>query len=194
MHVRASREADAVVKAVNPGDARRLIDVGGGPGTYAVAFLKACAGLQAVIVDLPEVIPLARRYVAGSGVEDRVRFVAADFKSDQLPRGFDLAFVSAIIHMHGPDENLALFRAVYDALVPGGRIVIRDHVMDPDRTRPRSGALFAVNMLVSTAAGTTYTYEEIRSALEEAGFVRVRLIRRAEMSSLVEAFRPEAGP
>lgn len=92
--------------------------------------------------------------------------------------------------MLGPVENVALFRKVHDALVPGGRIVIRDHVMSPDRTVPRSGALFAVNMLVGTEAGGTFTFEEIASWLVEAGFERPRLTRDGErMDALVEAFR-----
>ena len=93
--------------------------------------------------------------------------------------------------MLGPAGNVALFRNVHDALVPGGRIVIRDHVMSPDRTAPRAGALFAVNMLVGTEEGGTFTFEEIASWLAEAGFVRPRLVRAGErMDGLVEAFRP----
>ena len=93
--------------------------------------------------------------------------------------------------MLGPDGNIALFRKVHDALVPGGRIVIRDHVMSPDRTAPRAGALFAVNMLVGTEEGGTFTLDEIASWLVEAGFERVRLMRSGErMDALVEAFRP----
>lgn len=81
-------------------------------------------------------------------------------------------------------------RRSHDALVPGGRLVIRDHVMSPDRTTPRSGALFAINMLVGTDAGGTFTFDEISSWLLEAGFERPRLLRDGErMDALVEAFR-----
>jgi SAM-dependent methyltransferase len=193
MQVRARRDAADVVTAVDPGAARRMIDVGGGPGTYALAFLRASDRLQATIVDLPEVIEIARRNVEASGLKERVRLVPVDIARDPLPSGFDLAFVSAIIHMNGPEENALLYRKVYDSLVPGGRIVLRDHVMDPDRAGPLSGTMFAVNMLVSTPRGTTYTLDEISAGLRHAGFDRVRLIRRREMSSLVEAWRPEGG-
>ena len=194
MHLRALRDADEVVAAVHPGTARRMIDVGGGPGTYTLAFLRMSPCMRATIVDLPSVIKIARRHAEASGLQHRVQLVAADIANDPLPSGFDLAFVSAIIHMNGPDENERLYRKVYDALVPGGRIVIRDHVMTPDHTHPLSGALFAVNMLVSTSFGTTYTLDEIAYGLHQAGFIRVNLIRRLEMSSLVEAWRPGDGP
>jgi len=84
-----------------------------------------------------------------------------------------------------------LFQKVFRALIPGGRIVIRDHVMEPDRTEPKDGAIFAVNMLVNTEGGSTYTYDEIRSWLEEAGFANVRFLKAGEhMDGLVEAFKP----
>lgn len=80
---------------------------------------------------------------------------------------------------------------MFRALVPGGRIVIRDHVMASDRTRPKDGAIFAVNMLVGTSGGNTYTYDEIEDGLTHAGFIRVRLLQSGEhMDGLVEGFKP----
>jgi SAM-dependent methyltransferase len=191
MHAIASPQADGLVAAVEPGSARRLLDVGGGPATYTLAFVKAVPGLRATLFDLPAVVELARENVVAAGLLDRVDLVAGDLRSDDLPGGHDLAFVSAIIHMLGPSGNVALFRKVHDALVPGGRIVIRDHVMSPDRTAPRAGALFAVNMLVGTEAGGTFTFDEIAAWLVEAGFEKPRLMRTGErMDGLVEAFRP----
>jgi hypothetical protein len=82
-------------------------------------------------------------------------------------------------------------KTVWRALVPGGRIVIRDHVMSPDRLDPRDGALFAVNMLAGTQGGNTYTFDEIRDGLTAAGFAGVRLLHRgAHMVGLVEALKP----
>jgi len=190
MHAIAAPQADALVAAVGPGGARRLLDVGGGPGTYTLAFLRAVPELRATLFDLPDVVEIARENAARAGLLDRVGLVAGDLRTDALPGGHDLAFVSAIVHMLGADGNVALFRKVLDALVPGGRIVVRDHVMSPDRTAPRAGALFAVNMLVGTESGGTYTFEELSAWLAEAGFVRPRLLRDGErMDALVEAFR-----
>jgi hypothetical protein len=84
-----------------------------------------------------------------------------------------------------------LYRKVLRALVPGGRIIIRDHVLESDRTRPRSGAVFAINMLVSTSGGNSHTFDEIRDGLTQAGFERVRLlVEDKHMNGLVEALRP----
>ncbi len=191
MHAIAAPQADEIVAAVGPGSARRLLDVGGGPATYTLAFLRAAPGLHATLFDLPEVVEIARENATRAGLVDRVDLVAGDLRTDALPGGHDLAFVSAIVHMLGPAGNVALFRKVHDALLPGGRIVLRDHVMSPDRTAPRAGALFAVNMLVGTKDGGTFTLEELSAWLEEAGFARPRLLRNGErMDALVEAGRP----
>ena len=191
MHAIARPLATRIVKLVNPAGARRLIDVGGGSGSYTLAFLEAVPQMQATIFDQPEVIEMARERVSAAGMLERVALVAGDFSRDSLPAGHDLALVSAIIHQNSPAENLALFRKVFAALDPGGRVVVRDHVLSPDRTQPRSGALFAVNMLVGTEGGNSYTEAEIRDALAGAGFVGVRLIHLdTQMDGLVEAFRP----
>jgi predicted O-methyltransferase YrrM len=192
MHAIARPLAERIVKLVDPAGARRLLDVGGGSGSYTLAFLEAVPGMRATIFDQPEVIEMARERVGAAGMLERVALVAGDFENDPLPAGHDLAFVSAIIHQNSPAENGALFRKIFVALDPGGRVVVRDHVLSPDRTQPRSGALFAVNMLVGTEGGNSYTEAEIRTALTEAGFVGARFIHPDErMDGLVEAFRPQ---
>ena len=191
MHVVGTPLAQKIVTAIQSGPARNLIDVGGASGTYTIAFLKAAPELKATLFDRPAVIPMARERLAEAGVLDRVRLVAGDFYRNELPGGHDLALLSAIIHQNSPEENVDLFRKVFHALVSGGRIVIRDHVMEPDRTEPKDGAFFAVNMLVNTEGGSTYTCEEIRSWLEEAGFANVRYLKAGEhMDALIEAFKP----
>jgi hypothetical protein len=108
-----------------------------------------------------------------------------------LPSGADLAWVSAIIHQNSREENRALYRRVAEALGGGGQIFIRDFVMDDSRTVPAAGALFAVNMLVATPGGNTYTLSEIREDLESAGFTDVQLVRRDNgMHSVVRGRRP----
>ena len=191
MHAIAAKLAPGVVAAVNPGAARNLLDVGGASGTYTLAFLRAVPEMRATLFDKPEVIPIARRRLGKTAVLDRVTLVGGDFYRDEFPPGHDLALISAIIHQNSPGENLDLYRKVFRALSPGGRIIIRDHIMEPHRTRPRDGAIFAVNMLVATRGGNTYTFEEIQTGLVQAGFVRIRLLQRGErMDGLVEGFKP----
>lgn len=191
MHAIARPLAARLVAAVKPAGAKRLLDVGGASGTYTMAFLAVEPNLRVTLFDLPEVIPLSRGRLEAAGVLGRVSLVPGNYLNDPLPGGHDLAWLSAVIHSNGPEENLALYRKVADALVPGGRIVIRDHVMSEDHTAPRAGALFAVNMLVATRSGRTYAFHEISGALTEAGFRDVRLIQTGEaMDGLVEARKP----
>jgi predicted O-methyltransferase YrrM len=190
MHVGAAQQADRIVAAIGVGKARRLLDVGGGPGTYTAAFLRAEPALSATMFDLPDVIYMARTRLNAAGLADRVTFAGGHMLDDALPGGHDLAFLSAIIHMFSAEENLRLYRRVYDALAAGGRVVIRDHVMSDDHTHPPSGALFAVNMLVGTSGGGCYSFAEIAEGLHAAGFSRVRLLQEGDaMDGLVEAFR-----
>ncbi|MDX9820396.1 MAG: methyltransferase [Syntrophales bacterium] len=191
MHVVGTALAQKIAATIGPGPARNLIDIGGASGTYTIAFLQAAPEMKATLFDRPAVIEIARERLAEAGMLDRVRLVGGDFYREELPGGHDLALLSAIIHQNSPEQNVELFRKVLRALLPGGRVIIRDHVMEPDRTAPRDGAVFAVNMLVNTAGGSTYTFAEIKNWLEEAGFSRVRLLKAGEhMDALIEAFRP----
>jgi ubiquinone/menaquinone biosynthesis C-methylase UbiE len=190
MHVGALRIAPELVKTIDPGTARKLIDVGGGSGSYTIGFLRAVPDMRATLFDLPDVIPMARERISEEGLIDRVTLVGGDYNEDNLPSGHDLALLSAIIHQNSHEQNVALYKNVYGALDHGGRIIVRDYAMSSDRTEPASGALFAINMLVNTAGGNSYTLEEIREGLEEAGFRKVKLLQESEMSSLVEAFKP----
>ena len=191
MHAIAAPMASRIVNSVNPAGARALLDVGGASGTYTLAFLLTDPKMKATLFDQPPVIEMARKPLAEAGVLDRVTLKAGDFYVDELPTGHDLAFLSAIIHQNSPEQNLDLFKKVFRSLTPGGRIVIRDHIMAPDRTGPLSGAVFAVNMLLATKGGNTYTFEEVEKGLVQAGFLRVRLMQTGEnMDGLVEGFKP----
>ena len=132
---------------------------------------------------------MARDRVQAAGMLDRVELVAGDFYKDELPPGHDLALLSAIIHQSSYEQNEALYGKIYRAMGPGGRIVVRAHVMSADRTRPLEGALFAVNMLAGTEGGGTYTFDEIKEGLTAAGFTQINLIQTKGMFSLVEGFK-----
>ena len=192
MHVAGQPMAARIASAVQPGAARSLLDVGGATGTYTIAFLKSSPDMKATIFDRPEVVEMANERLVEAGLRDRVTLVGGDFYTDDLPAGHDLALLSAIIHQNSSEQNVDLYRKVLAALEPGGRLVIRDHVMKPNRVEPAMGAMFAVNMLVNTPGGGTFTYEEIEAGLIEAGFINPRLIQdeQERMDGLVEAFKP----
>ncbi len=169
-----------------------MLDVGGASGTYTIAFLRENPHMKATIFDLEPVIPLARKRIESERLTERVSFVDGNFYIDDLPEGYDLVLLSAIIHQNSDDENRDLYGKAFRALVPVGTILIRDHIMNDARTKPPAGAMFAINMLVNTTGGDTYTMKEVKDTLEETGFIGVKLVRIGErMDCLVEARKPE---
>ena len=187
MHVIGRRLSEQIAQEFDSSRVSRLLDVGGASGTYTIAFLKKNPRLRAVIFDLEPVIDLAKKHVAGESLTNRVEFVPGDFYKDDLPKPCDLALLSAIIHQNSPKQNIALFTKVVHALDPGGTILIRDYVMNESRTMPPQGTLFAINMLVNTPGGDTYTFGEIQEQLEHVGFKNITLVREDDhMGSLVE--------
>ncbi len=188
MHSVCAPVADEVIADIEPLEFTRVLDVGGASGTWTIAFLRAHADASATLFDLPHVIPMAEQRVADAGLTDRVALVAGDFHVDALPKGADLAWVSAICHQNSREQNRQLFAAVRDALVSRGQILIRDILMDDSRTSPVAGALFAVNMLVATEGGNAYTFAELRDDLQAAGFADPTVLRHDEwMNSVIRA-------
>ena len=169
MHWRARWSAPAVVGELDLTGVSRVLDVGGGSGAFAMAFVKAGAGISAVVFDLPAVVPLARGHIQTEGFMARIDTVAGDYLTDELPGGFDLVFLSAVVHSNSAAENERLIRNAAGAASRGGRVVVQDWLMSEDRTSPPAGALFALNMLVGTEAGDTYTEAEVRGWMEQAG-------------------------
>ncbi|MBW1684463.1 MAG: methyltransferase [Deltaproteobacteria bacterium] len=190
MHTIGLGLARSVVARLDLSGRRNLIDVGGGSGVYTIAVLQAAPEMRATVFDRPLVTEVARQRLAEEGMSDRVELVNGDFYVDVLPAGHDLALLSAIIHQNDAEQNIELYRKVFDALVPGGTLVVRDFVMSEDHTEPPDGAFFAINMLVNTPGGSTYSFEEISEDLEAAGFVDAELLHRGEMDGLITARKP----
>ena len=185
MHRNASERAPLVVQAAGPTVGERMLDVGGGSGAYSIAFAKAHEKLHVTLLDLPAVLPIAQGHIAAAGLSGRIETHAGDLRSDWLGEGFNLVLASAICHMLSPEENQDLLRRSFAALAPGGCLMIQDFILEPDKTAPRQAALFALNMLVGTPAGSTYSYQEYSEWLHKAGFKDVRPIRLPGPSSLM---------
>jgi SAM-dependent methyltransferase len=169
MHYRAAQQAPRVADLLGLAGVARALDVGGGSGAFAMAFARRQPGLSAVVFDLPNVVPLTQKYIADAALTSRVTTAVGDYLVDPLPGGFDLVFLSAVVHSNSPAENAALLRSCTAALKAGGRIAIVDFVMDDDRVTPEGGAFFALNMLVATDHGDTFTDAEIRGWMSAAG-------------------------
>lgn len=191
MHLEAEPLAQRLMSTIADKPVGHFLDIGGGPATYTVAFLDSHPGWQATLFDLKDTLPLSKRYLEKANLLQRTTLHEGDFYRDPLPQGIDLALLSAIIHQNSPTQNLALYRKVREALRPGGRLVIRDHVMSEEKTWPLSGALFAVNMLVCTPGGNSYSFSEIAEVLKQAGFSGIRQIANGvHMDSLIVATSP----
>jgi cyclopropane fatty-acyl-phospholipid synthase-like methyltransferase len=173
MHRGAAGTAARVVEAVGAAGVRRLLDIGGGSGAYSIAFAQANPALRAEVLDLAPVLPIAQRHIREAGLTARVTTRVGDLRRDDFGREYDLILLSAICHMLGPEENQDLFRRCYRALAPNGRVVIRDFILEPSKAAPRGAALFALNMLVATDNGATYSEGEYRDWLSQAGFAQV---------------------
>ena len=185
MHRNAQERAPLVVRTVGAGNVARMLDVGGGSGAHSIAFAQAEPGLQADILDLQPVTSIAHRHIEAAGLSGRVKLRAGDLTRDDLGAGYDLVFISAICHMLSPEQNLDLFRRSHAALAAGGRVVVQDFILESDKTAPRFAALFALNMLVGTEGGSSYSGDEYLQWLEEAGFSEVKHLRLPGPTGLI---------
>ncbi|MEW6744639.1 MAG: methyltransferase [Planctomycetota bacterium] len=192
MNVISGPMAASVVGELPELSFHHLLDVGGASGTWTIALLARCPDAKATIFDLPHVLPQAKARIARASLSQRVTLAAGDYLVDPLPAGADLVFLGAVVHSNSREQNRVLLANCFRALLPGGRILIRDVIMKRSRTTPAYGALFAVNMLVATEGGGTFTFDELREDLESAGFVDAELVRHDNrMNSVLQAYKPE---
>lgn len=185
MHANARERARVIVPAVGTAGVKRMLDVGGGSGAYAIAFARASETLRAEVLDLESVLPITRGHIERAGLTDRVTTRAGDLRTGPLGSGYDLVLLSAICHSYDAAGNRDLVARCHAALAPGGRLVIQDFVLDEDRTSPALAAQFAINMLVGTAGGRSYAESEYVAWMRDAGFDDVRRIRLPGATDLV---------
>lgn len=161
--------APKVVPTINLAGCKRLLDLGGGPGTYAIHFCLHNPELSAVVYDLPSTRRFAEKTIARFGVENRVTFVEGDFDSEQIKGRYDAAWLSHILHGEGPEGCAAMIGKALSVLEPGGMIMIQEFILDDDLSGPVFPALFSLNMLLGTKQGQAYSQGEITGMLAAAG-------------------------
>lgn len=173
MHDRGKKQAPAQISEIDLQDVESVLDVGGGSGCYCMEFINRKHGLKTVVFDLPNVIPISKKIIEKEGYSGKIEHYSGDYTADELPKGFDLVFLSAVIHSNSYETNQALVKKCYDSLNTNGRIVIQDWIMNDAKTEPAQGAIFSINMLVGVEGGNCYSENEVTMWMNNAGFVDV---------------------
>ncbi|MCM2358127.1 MAG: SAM-dependent methyltransferase [Geobacteraceae bacterium] len=170
----AMQIAPRIVAGIDLSGRRRLLDLGGGPGTYAIHFCQHNARLEAVVYDLPSTRRFAEETIARFGLTDRISFQAGDYLSGGIEGTFDVAWLSHILHGEGREGCAVILAKAVAALAPGGMILVQEFILDDSRDGPLFPALFSLNMLLNTPAGQAYSQGELFAMLAAAGVGELR--------------------
>lgn len=186
--VKARGDAEIVSNLLDLRWAKSLIDIGSGPGTYPIEFIKKFPQLQITIFDLPGTLSVTRKVLEKEHKTGQISIREGDYRKNKIPKGFDVAFLSNIIHSENETTNQDLMKNIYEALNSEGLLVIKDHILNEDLTSPAVGAVFSITMLLATN-GRDYSFNEVSTWLEEAGFkcIEWKQLSNPLESSLVTA-------
>jgi len=169
---------DAVILAahIEWNGVKKLLDIGSGPGNYPIYLCRQFPEIHATIFDLPETLKITRQFIQQAGLHERITLIPGDYRTDAIPGRYDVIFMSNVIHGESFEQNERLIGNVAANLEPGGKIVIKDHILDRSRAYPPVGAIFSLLMLLTTQSGRCYKFEEVKAWLEKAGLKRVKQI------------------
>jgi hypothetical protein len=194
MHSLSIFTARALGEAVDFNPFRRLLDVGGGSAAFDIELCSRHPNLSATVYDLPFVTEIAEGRIAEAGLSSRISTQPGDFFADRkYPPGHDVMLLSMIMHDWGEVENRAILRKCYEALPPGGAVIISELLVNDDKTGPAPAALMSLNMLIETVGGRNYTAAELRAWLEDIGYrdVRVVCFEAAGANGAVIGYKPK---
>jgi SAM-dependent methyltransferase len=182
--------AQALAAALDLGHASgpvSVLDLAAGSGVWGIALAQASPKVIIHAVDWPDVLPVTRRVAERFGLADRLTTAPGDLLAADFGAGHQVATLGHILHSEGMARSRALLKRTHAALAPGGTIAIAEFVVDADRRGPVGALIFAVNMLVNTDAGGTYSFDEIAAWLTEAGFAEPRQLPAPGPSPLILA-------
>lgn len=171
MHGRAMGIGRMLIPMLDLKDRKKLLDIGGGSGAYAILTAQNNPTIECTVMDLPAVSAIAAELVAEAGVADRVKCIAGSYRESEFPAGNDVVNILGVLHQESPESILDILKRSYDALVPGGKINIMDMMTDETRCNPPFSALFAVNMALTAENGWVFSSKDMEEWLSEAGFV-----------------------
>jgi SAM-dependent methyltransferase len=197
MHHRTLETAPKIAAQINLRGVRTLLDLGGGPGTYSMAFLSKNPPLRATVCDRPAALDVAKEIASTHKTGPRLSYLPLDLLTEAIPGTYDVIWYSNVLHIYSPQENQSVFRRALASLNPGGRLLIHDAFLhDREGLFPEEASLFAVSMLLFTEKGNTYSASETRAWLRNAGFERIKVLRMKEGTEdwedgILEARLPE---
>lgn len=169
MHnITVAGRADVFINNIDLAGRRKLLDVGGGPGTYSIAACRRYPQLEAVVFDLPETISIAKEVIAAEGMQDRVTTQEGNWDTDSFGEGNDIVLLSNILHGTVSKAEMKL-KKTYDSMAGGGLMVVQDFILNDDKTGPLIPALF--NIMVGA-----YSSCELLSIIKETGFVHAAVV------------------
>ncbi|GAX59526.1 methyltransferase [Candidatus Scalindua japonica] len=190
MHNIATIQADQIYKKVELGKYRKLLDLAGGQGTYAVRFAEKNKNLQAVVFDLPDVIKIARAYIKKSELTGKITTKAGNCLEDNFGKElYDIVLVSNLLHIYDVVENRTILKKCWDSLTKKGIVVIQEFILNPAKTTPLFSALFSLNMLMGTQNGSSYSAVEMKEWLKKAGFKNIKRIDLSMDSGLIIGYK-----
>jgi cyclopropane fatty-acyl-phospholipid synthase-like methyltransferase len=188
----AMQLAPQLVPVVDLSGCRQLLDLGGGPGTYAIHFCRHYPDLTATVMDLPTTRSLAEKTIRKMGMAQRVAFVAGDYMQDGIPGSYDAVWMSHILHGESAEGCMCIIEKAFQCLNPGGIAVIHEFILDENPDRPLFPALFSLNMLLATEGGRAYSQAQLTDMLKTAGFVDIQRLDFSgpNDSGIVKAVKP----
>jgi len=178
------------LKVAEAGKPLRVLDLAAGSGIWGIALAQKSARVEVTAVDWPGMIPTTKRITEKFGMSNRFKFIEGDLLEAEFGRGYDIATLGHILHSEGEERSRKLLKKTAPALKSGGTVAIGEWLVNDDRTGPLNGLMFAVNMLVNTERGDTFSFTEIASWLEDAGFKDARTVEAPGPSPLVLATKP----
>jgi 2-polyprenyl-3-methyl-5-hydroxy-6-metoxy-1,4-benzoquinol methylase len=177
MHDYAQLRGSEIVEYLDFGGGLRLLDLGGGPGTYAILFAKRWSDLRVTVFDLPEVVRIAAENSRAAGVDGQVSIEAGNYHEEEVGAQYDVVFISDVLHQEDPETCRMILQKAHRALKPGGRLVVQGMFLNEDRTSPRWPLMHSLVLLLVYGGGKAYTVNETLGLMEEAGFTNGRLER-----------------
>ena len=167
-----------------------VLDIAAGSGVWGIALAQQSPRVRISAVDWPQVLKITKNVAKRCGVAERLKTIPGDLLKVDYGTGYHVATLGHILHSEGVERSKQLLRKVFKALEPGGTIVIAEFVPNDERTGPPNALIFAVNMLVNTEAGDTFTFAEMSKWLREAGFQKPRKLDAGGVSPLILATKP----